>query len=105
MVAGFTISPLRFFFTFARVSALVGEINIQQDGSGRLIAASEQQPGSWWTDWQKWITKLNDEKVPARDPAKGKFNELATMLPLYYAARGWDSEGRPTAETKARLGL
>ena len=38
-------------------------------------------------------------------PAKGKFNELATMLPLYYAARGWDSEGRPTAETKARLGL
>ena len=38
-------------------------------------------------------------------PANGKFNELATMLPLYYAARGWDSEGRPTAETKARLGL
>ena len=38
-------------------------------------------------------------------PAKGKFNELATMLPLYYEARGWDSEGRPTAETKARLGL
>jgi len=38
-------------------------------------------------------------------PAKGKFNELATMLPKYYAARGWDSEGRPTAATKARLGL
>jgi len=27
------------------------------------------------------------------------------MLPKYYAARGWDSEGRPTADTKARLGL
>jgi len=38
-------------------------------------------------------------------PAKGKFNELATMLPKYYAARGWDSEGRPTAATKARLGI
>jgi aldehyde:ferredoxin oxidoreductase len=38
-------------------------------------------------------------------PAKGKFNELATMLPLYYEARGWDSEGRPTAATKERLGL
>jgi aldehyde:ferredoxin oxidoreductase len=38
-------------------------------------------------------------------PAKGKFNELATMLPLYYAARGWDSEGRPTAATKERLSL
>jgi aldehyde:ferredoxin oxidoreductase len=38
-------------------------------------------------------------------PAKGKFNELATMLPKYYAARGWDPEGRPTAATKERLGL
>ena len=56
-----------------------------------------------------------DDSLPARltsaegacktGPAKGKFNELATMLPLYYEARGWDSEGRPTAETKARLGL
>ena len=38
-------------------------------------------------------------------PAKGKFNELATMLPLYYQARGWDPEGRPTAATKERLSL
>jgi aldehyde:ferredoxin oxidoreductase len=38
-------------------------------------------------------------------PAKGKFNELATMLPLYYEARGWDPEGRPTAATKERLSL
>jgi aldehyde:ferredoxin oxidoreductase len=30
---------------------------------------------------------------------------LPTMLPKYYQARGWDSEGRPTAETKKRLGL
>jgi len=56
-----------------------------------------------------------DDSLPARltsvegacktGPAKGKFNELATMLPLYYEARGWDSEGRPTAATKERLGL
>jgi aldehyde:ferredoxin oxidoreductase len=26
-------------------------------------------------------------------------------MPKYYAARGWDAEGRPTAATKARLGL
>ena len=32
-----------------------------------------QHEGSWWTDWQKWIAQLNDnERVPARDPAKGK---------------------------------
>ncbi|TSE35000.1 aldehyde ferredoxin oxidoreductase family protein [Tepidimonas charontis] len=38
-------------------------------------------------------------------PAKGLVNKLPEMLPKYYEARGWDSEGRPTAETLARLGL
>jgi aldehyde:ferredoxin oxidoreductase len=38
-------------------------------------------------------------------PAKGLVNGLPKMLPEYYKARGWDSDGRPTAQTKARLGL
>ncbi|MEI7537979.1 MAG: aldehyde ferredoxin oxidoreductase family protein [Comamonadaceae bacterium] len=38
-------------------------------------------------------------------PAKGKFNMLAEMLPKYYEVRGWDAEGRPTAETRKRLSL
>ncbi|MEY4122703.1 MAG: hypothetical protein RLZZ457_1541, partial [Pseudomonadota bacterium] len=37
--------------------------------------------------------------------AKGKVSMLPTMLPKYYDVRGWDKEGRPTAETKKRLGL
>ena len=35
-----------------------------------------QHQGSWWTDWQKWVTGLDDTKVPARDPAKGKLKAL-----------------------------
>jgi len=56
-----------------------------------------------------------DDSLPARlttpegacktGPMKGKFNEIATMLPKYYEARGWDPEGRPTAATKERLSL
>ncbi|RFO98099.1 aldehyde ferredoxin oxidoreductase [Rhodoferax lacus] len=54
-----------------------------------------------------------DDSLPKRllteavnsGPAKGKVNMLAEMMPKYYAARGWDSEGRPTADTRARLGL
>ena len=43
---------------------------------------------------------------PAKSgPAKGLVNKLPEMLPKYYAVRGWDEQGRPTAETKARLGL
>ncbi|MDZ4187632.1 MAG: aldehyde ferredoxin oxidoreductase family protein [Hydrogenophaga sp.] len=37
--------------------------------------------------------------------SKGMVSKLPEMLPKYYAARGWDPEGRPTAETKARLSL
>ena len=36
---------------------------------------------------------------------KGKVCELDTMLPQYYALRGWSADGRPTAETMQRLGL
>ncbi len=38
-------------------------------------------------------------------PAKGLVSGIDKMIPEYYALRGWDSEGRPTAETVARLGL
>ena len=58
------------------------------------------------------LTKA-DDSLPKRlltepaktGPAKGKVNELAKMLPKYYEVRGWDTEGRPTAATKKRLGL
>lgn len=40
------------------------------------FAGAKQHEGSWWTDWQKWITDLDDRKVPARDPAKGKLKPL-----------------------------
>ena len=54
-----------------------------------------------------------DDNLPKRllteaaktGPSKGKVSMLPEMLPKYYAARGWDTEGRPTPETKARLGL
>lgn len=38
-------------------------------------------------------------------PAKGVVSGIDKMLPLYYQVRGWDAEGVPTAETRARLGL
>jgi len=35
-----------------------------------------QQAGSWWTDWQAWVTAHEPEQVPARDPAKGKLKAI-----------------------------
>lgn len=54
-----------------------------------------------------------DDSLPKRlttepaktGPAKGLVNGLDKMLPEYYKVRGWDTEGRPTKETRTRLGL
>ncbi|MFN3884599.1 MAG: hypothetical protein ACK4Q4_07575, partial [Rhodocyclaceae bacterium] len=41
-----------------------------------VLETAEQHPGSWWTDWQAWVTSLSDERLPARDPAKGKLGVI-----------------------------
>jgi aldehyde:ferredoxin oxidoreductase len=54
-----------------------------------------------------------DDRLPDRllkegaksGPAKGLVNGLDKMLPEYYQLRGWTTEGVPTNETVARLGL
>ncbi|HEX5803236.1 MAG TPA: alpha/beta fold hydrolase, partial [Azospira sp.] len=38
-----------------------------------FLAGATQNPGSWWTDWQQWLTAQpnGDKKVPARKPGAG----------------------------------
>jgi aldehyde:ferredoxin oxidoreductase len=57
------------------------------------------------------LTRKDDDLPPRlknepakTGPAKGLVNGVEKMLPEYYAARGWDKEGVPTAETRQRLG-
>ena len=32
--------------------------------------------GSWWPDWQRWVTALSNERVPARIPGDGKLKPI-----------------------------
>ena len=48
--------------------------------------------------------RLLREALPS-GPAKGKVNELQTMLAEYYEERGWTAEGTPTPEKLQQLGL
>jgi len=45
-----------------------------------------------------------EEKMPD-GPTKGHVHQLAELLPLYYAERGWNEEGVPTDERLKVLGL
>ena len=58
------------------------------------------------------LTKADDTlpkrllKEPHKEgPSAGVTVDLDTMLPIYYAERGWDEDGVPTPEKLAELGL
>ena len=35
------------------------------------LAGATEMAGSWWPDWQRWITALDNHQVPARKPGVG----------------------------------
>ncbi|MBM3643898.1 MAG: class I poly(R)-hydroxyalkanoic acid synthase [Alphaproteobacteria bacterium] len=34
-------------------------------------AGAVEHPGSWWHDWDRWLSALSGPKVPAREPGEG----------------------------------
>jgi polyhydroxyalkanoate synthase len=51
-------------------------LNPSQEGQlGELsdwLAGAEAHPGSWWPDWDQWVSMLSGPKVPARQPGAGE---------------------------------
>ncbi|MFC3677229.1 PHA/PHB synthase family protein [Ferrovibrio xuzhouensis] len=39
-------------------------------------AGAKEYPGSWWDDWDKWLSKKSGAKVPARQPGDGKLKVI-----------------------------
>jgi len=46
-------------------------------------ASATETPGSWWPDWDKWLSKLSGKKVPARKPGSGKLKALCDAPGTY----------------------
>ena len=44
---------------------------------------STEHPGSWWPDWDAWLSKLSGEKVPARQPGDGGLMALGDAPGTY----------------------
>jgi polyhydroxyalkanoate synthase len=40
------------------------------------LEAAERHEGSWWNDWQSWISASNDKEIPARTPGDGALPAL-----------------------------
>ena len=48
---------------------------------------AQQNAGSWWTDWQAWVTGHDAAQVDPRDPAKGKLKALEEAPGSFVKAR------------------
>ncbi len=40
------------------------------------FAGAVETPGSWWGDWDAWLSKLSGEKIPARHPGDGALDVI-----------------------------
>jgi polyhydroxyalkanoate synthase len=50
-------------------------------------AGSTKNEGSWWTDWQAWVSGQAGAQVPARVPGSGQLKVLDNAPGSYVAAR------------------
>jgi len=51
------------------------------------LAAAKQQPGSWWTDWAKWVAGHAGGKVAARKPGSKRYPALEDAPGSYVQKR------------------
>ena len=51
------------------------------------FAGATEVAGSWWPDWQRWVTSLDSETVKARKPGAGKLKALGPAPGEYVKIR------------------
>ena len=51
------------------------------------FADAKEHPGSWWQDWDKWLSKLSGDKVKARVPGEGKLKTIEAAPGSYVKVR------------------
>jgi polyhydroxyalkanoate synthase len=53
-------------------------------------AGAQEFPGSWWNDWNKWLSAMSGPKVPARVPGQGGLPALEDAPGSYVKVRTSD---------------
>ena len=51
------------------------------------LEGTTRHPGSWWPDWQRWLSRKSGPKVPARRPGEGKLEPIEDAPGSYVKVR------------------
>jgi len=57
------------------------------DTAGAWFMSAKQKEGSWWLDWDRWVSKFAGEEVPARIPGDRKLKALENAPGSYVKKR------------------
>jgi len=57
------------------------------DDPDAWFSGATEIAGSWWPDWQRWVTGFDKKKVPARQPGDGKLTPIEDAPGSYVAVR------------------
>jgi polyhydroxyalkanoate synthase len=57
------------------------------DSPDEWFEGATEVSGSWWPDWQRWVTSFDKTQVPARIPGKGKLKAIEAAPGSYVAVR------------------
>ncbi len=49
---------------------------------------SKEVPGSWWTDWEKWLAPFSGAKIPARKVGKSKLKPIEDAPGSFVKVKG-----------------
>jgi poly(3-hydroxyalkanoate) synthetase len=55
-------------------------INYTHFGPDEWFAGATPHLGSWWPVWDEWITQLDSDRVPAREPGGGKLTIIRSAI-------------------------
>ncbi len=87
-------------FVFAASGHIAGVVNPPQGGKysywtnaelptdpDTWLSGATEMAGSWWPDWQRWVSALDDTHVPARVPGDGALPVLEDAPGSYVKVR------------------
>ena len=64
--------------------------SVREGDPARWLGGAEQHQGSWWSDWDAWLSRKSGTKVTARNPKEGGLPPLEDAPGAYVKVRSPD---------------